>query len=107
MSLQSWEFLTLFLPRHEKGQYNENRAYREAMREKAADDLAERERRRERRLMKKMRKKRTIDELEKMRKRVDLLSRVAEQLPGQERVIQRLFNVGVLEAISERKASTL
>ena len=32
---------------HEKGQYNENRACRETMREKATDDLAEREKRRE------------------------------------------------------------
>ena len=37
----------------------------------------------------------------------DLLTGPASQLQGRKRVIQRLFNVGVLEAMSEKKASTL
>ena len=41
---------------------------------------------------------------------VDLLPETVATLSthqGRKRVIQRLFNVGVLEAMSERKASTL
>ena len=41
---------------------------------------------------------------------VEEASRVAArggEVQGRKRVIQRLFNVGVLEAMSERKASTL
>ena len=62
---------------HEAGQYNENRAYKEAMAEKAADDAAEKARRLQRRLDKRQKKKRSVDELEKQRKRVDLLARTA------------------------------
>ncbi|KAH8051717.1 hypothetical protein JL722_10544 [Aureococcus anophagefferens] len=51
------------------GQYNENRAYKEAMAEKAADDAAEKARRLQRRLDKRQKKKRSVDELEKQRKR--------------------------------------
>ncbi|KAH8066591.1 hypothetical protein JL722_1038 [Aureococcus anophagefferens] len=47
------------------------------MAEKAADDAAEKARRLQRRLDKRQKKKRSVDELEKQRKRVDLLARTA------------------------------
>ncbi|KAH8050021.1 hypothetical protein JL722_11552 [Aureococcus anophagefferens] len=62
----------------EAGQYNENRAYKEAMAEKAADDAAEKARRLQRRLDKRQKKKRSVDELEKQRS-VDLLARAARR----------------------------
>ena len=109
MSLKSWKCLTLFLPRLVQQAYD--KCYKTLQDNKVLMDA----------VVKELLDKETLDTTEFMALVSDLgvckkltvtkddtiLLDGAGDRQGRKRVIQRRFNVGVLEAISKRKASTL